>query len=107
MQVSDRHLSSWDEVLVAAVERFLELEQILLKLRQLPRSFQCSIPDNVWYIQFRVVVLLGVHVHEEIDEGTLEPGDGAAEHREARPREAGRALHVESADLRCDLIVPL
>ncbi len=103
MQVGHRHLGGRDQEVIVA----LELEQVLLELRQLPGADQRRAVDHEGRQHLGVAMVRGVQVEHEGDQSPLEPRRGSPVDGETRPGDLGGALEIEDAQRRSEVPVGL
>ena len=103
-QVGQRDLAGWNQVEITAfallaVLHFaaaLDLEEVVLELRQLPGAAQRRWADQIGCVALLVAVPGGVRVQHELREGAMQPRDGALHDDEASPRQLGRRREVQA-----------
>ncbi len=94
-QVGQRHFRGRDQVARGIAHG--GLEQVVLELRQLAGATQRIGVDQQRHVGFFVAVFAGVQVQHELGQGTVQAGDLAAQHGEARARQLGGGLGVQAA----------
>ncbi len=95
VHVRDRHLGGRDQVVGPLV---VQLEEVLLELRQLSGPEERLVVDDDRRQHLGVAVLSSVQVEHEVHQRALEQRAAAAQQREPRPGDLGRAREVEDAE---------
>src|SRR5262249_7916360 len=104
MEVRERHLRRRDEIQIPVAGN---LEQILLELRQLPRTGERRGIDQERRLHFAIAVFACVEIEHEIDQRAFESRARAAQNGEARAGHPRRALEIDDAERRAELPVRL
>src|SRR5581483_5363964 len=102
MKIRHRHFRGRNQVVIAIGQ----LEQILLKLRKLPRAAKRFGVDDVRRYDFAISAR-GVLIEKEVDERTIEARAGAGDERESRAGDFRAAIEVVNAERLADVPVRL
>ena len=72
------------------------MEQVAGKFRQLTRTVQRIVVDQIRDVGFAVTVLLGVQIQHELGQRTVQMGNLAFHHHEARTGQLNRGRKVQT-----------
>ena len=98
-EVSQRHFSGWDQRVVAAVCFLVQrtgMEQIAGKFRQLARTVQRIVVDQIRHVGFAVAMLLGVQIQHELRQRAVQMGNLAFHHHKTRAGQLNRCRKVQA-----------
>ena len=92
--VGYRHFSGWNEVIVGV----FQVEHVFCKLRQLTGTKVGSAVGHVWWNEFGITVLVGVHINHKCDNSTFQACSQAFVEYKAATGYLGSTVKVQNVE---------